>query len=51
MTALHAWLTIPTSTPRTVRALVNVPLRMVRPSRPSPAGRAPRLLSPGVERC
>ncbi|WP_168433759.1 MULTISPECIES: hypothetical protein [unclassified Mycolicibacterium] len=51
MTALQDWLTIPPRTPRTIRALVCAPLRIVLPSRPPEAGRAPRLLSPGVERC
>ncbi|WP_217157883.1 hypothetical protein [[Mycobacterium] fortunisiensis] len=51
MTALQDWLTLPASTPRTIRALVCVPLRIVLPSRPDTADRAPRLLSPGLERC
>lgn len=51
MTALQDWLPIPAWTPRTIRALVRVPLRIALPDRPTEAGRAPRLLSPGVERC
>lgn len=60
MTALQDWLPFPTSasrtmasrmTPRTIRALVRVPLRMALPGRPVPADREPRLLNPGIERC
>ncbi|MCV7066569.1 hypothetical protein [Mycolicibacterium houstonense] len=51
MTAMQDWLTIPAATPRTLRALVRAPLRIVLPGRPVEADRAPRLLRPGVERC
>ncbi|MGV0782599.1 hypothetical protein [Mycolicibacterium peregrinum] len=51
MTALQDWLPSTSWTPRTLRALVSVPLRLVLPSRPEEADRAPRLLRPGVERC
>ncbi|MED5815458.1 hypothetical protein VST63_24125 [Mycolicibacterium sp. 050232] len=51
MTALQDWLPIAPPTPRLIRALVRAPLRLVLPSRPVEADRAPRLLSPGVERC
>ncbi|CRZ14631.1 hypothetical protein [Mycolicibacterium neworleansense] len=52
MTALQDWLPTTPWTPRTIRALVRAPLRLVLPSRPvEEAGRAPRLLRPGVERC
>ncbi|MFV8164648.1 hypothetical protein ACNQVK_21625 [Mycobacterium sp. 134] len=51
MTALQDWLPMTPWTPRTIRALVRAPLRLVLPGRPEEADRAPRLLSPGVERC
>ncbi|MCV7113939.1 hypothetical protein [Mycolicibacterium setense] len=51
MTALQDWLPSTPWTPRTIRTLVRAPLRMVMPSRPVETDRAPRLLTPGTERC
>lgn len=54
MTALQDWLPITPWTYRPIRALVRAtPLRLVLPGLPPEpeAGRAPRLLDPGVERC